>query len=71
MVSNTCVEITSATPSTVCLGSGGDVTVKGRGFTNQLVKGQVMCRLKSTDGWFYGEFIFPDSTVNRSDSAVN
>ena len=47
------MEITSATPSSVCLGTNTDVTLRGRGFIIEL--GRAMCRFKAADGQFYRE----------------
>ena len=56
VVNDTCIEIRSATPHTVCLGSNTTkITLRGRGFTNQLVNGQATCRFKADKGLFYSK----------------
>ena len=50
IINETCVEIISATPNTMCLDSLTDaITVVGRGFTNNLDQNLAACHFTTSD----------------------
>ena len=64
-MNNTCIEIASVTPSSVCLDSNlTEITLEGRGFTNQLSAGHAKCRFYASSGSGFSEFVFDAVVVS-------
>ena len=62
VINETCVEITSVEPSQICLSDIREqrikhVTLNGRGFHSILDEEKALCRFKTVDGRYLGEYL--------------